>query len=213
MALTLGTNCGFVTAHPSGDPGATAYNLDNMAQAMKLVAPANGTVTHIGFWQDHSPEAGNYEVDLYTHDAANDRPENQIAASGASTHTNATMWVSCAVNIPITSGATYWIAVQYDNTVTSCWCDRTEGTGIRTFYKNAATQLPASPWGATTAAEDQTVAFYALYTPTASFDSNTSLNIGDTWKTVASGSINIGDVWKTVTAVKMNVGDTWKTIY
>ena len=42
---------------------------------------------------------------------------------------------------------------------------------------------------------------------------NMKVNIGDSWKEVASISINIGDTWKTVSAVKQNIGDTWKTVF
>lgn len=42
---------------------------------------------------------------------------------------------------------------------------------------------------------------------------NISINIGDSWKTVAGMQINIGDSWKTVVAVKQNIGDVWKDVF
>jgi hypothetical protein len=51
MALTLGTNCGFVLAAPTADPGGDASVIDNAAWAMKVVAPAGAVkVTEIGWW-------------------------------------------------------------------------------------------------------------------------------------------------------------------
>jgi len=42
---------------------------------------------------------------------------------------------------------------------------------------------------------------------------NMQINIGDTWKAVASAQVNIGDAWKAVASAKVNIGDTWKTIF
>lgn len=44
--------------------------------------------------------------------------------------------------------------------------------------------------------------------------SYTSINIGDSWKTVSGTGVikvNIGDAWKSVTSSAINIGDAWKT--
>jgi len=55
----------------------------------------------------------------------------------------------------------------------------------------------------------------ALYVAWTEAVSVTTINIGDTWKTIswAGSKINIGDVWKTIIAVQVNIGDTWKVVY
>ena len=43
----------------------------------------------------------------------------------------------------------------------------------------------------------------------------TSINIGDTWKTVSGANVlqvNIGDTWKAVAGAQVNIADTWKPI-
>lgn len=42
---------------------------------------------------------------------------------------------------------------------------------------------------------------------------NMQINIGDTWKAVASMQVNVGDAWKAVKSAQINIGDTWKTIF
>lgn len=37
-----------------------------------------------------------------------------------------------------------------------------------------------------------------------------SVNIGGTWKNIASVSVNIGGAWKTATSMKCNIGGVWK---
>ena len=51
MALTLGTNCGFVTVAPTANPnGNQTQTVDNLAWAHAHTAPATGTVTEVGWW-------------------------------------------------------------------------------------------------------------------------------------------------------------------
>lgn len=38
------------------------------------------------------------------------------------------------------------------------------------------------------------------------------INIGDSWKAVASVQINIGDTWKPVSSAQINIGDAWKQV-
>lgn len=77
------------------------------------------------------------------------------------------------------------------------------------------TNAQEDPWTetASTSAFWGPYSIYATYTAEGGGGTNMQLNIGDTWKVVASAKINIGDTWKDVTAAKVNIGDTWKTIF
>ncbi|KKK72695.1 hypothetical protein LCGC14_2901290, partial [marine sediment metagenome] len=84
MALTPGTNCGFVTTAPSTDPGgASAQQGDDRTWGIKHTTPASiNTVTEIGWWSSASEEA-NFEVAIYTDDGGGvgSHPENIVGIS------------------------------------------------------------------------------------------------------------------------------------
>ena len=64
MALTIGTNCGFVESAPSGDPGVTAEDVDNVAVGFRDTSPVGATtITEIGWYCSVNPgSTGNFEV-------------------------------------------------------------------------------------------------------------------------------------------------------
>jgi len=51
------------------------------------------------------------------------------------------------------------------------------------------------------------------YTAAGPSGTNTQINIGDAWKSIAAMQINIGDTWKAVAGAQVNIGDDWKTIF
>jgi hypothetical protein len=137
MALAYGTNCGFVTTAPTADPGGSAIDQDAFTNALKDTAPVGAiTVTEIGWWCDNATEESNYEIGLYTHDAVNDRPGTLIAGHS---HTNAkgttSGWkVASGLNITITAGTIYWLAVQLDDTVKLVKSNKDVVTAFLFFY-------------------------------------------------------------------------------
>jgi len=208
MALVDGTNCGFVKVKPTADPDGTVIPQDSRTRAGKFTAPANGVVTEIGWWCDTASEDGNFEVGFYA-DNGNGAISLPAELLSGESRTNAkgttSGWKTSAVNIPITAGTIYWVAVQLDNLVTTTNTDSSAGAGRRTARTSQTTL--ADPFGTPSATNDELIAFYALYTPA------TRINIGDVWKDVSAIKINIGDVWKDVTSMKINIGDSWKTIF
>jgi len=107
----------------------------------------------------------------------------------------------------------YWLAVQIDNTtlITYAGMDTTGGTSA---FLLSQTTLP-SDWG-TQYKASYIYAIYAVWEEAAApAVPYTSINIGDTWKTISGTAvvkINIGDVWKNVSAMKINIGDSWKAV-
>ena len=207
MAVVIGTNAGFVTVAPSGDPSGTQMSIGNTMEALKDTSPADAAVvTEIGWWCNFATAEANYEVAIYDHDSGDDDPLNIV---GVKDDTNAkgtdVGWKRVTgLNIEISPSTIYWIAVQCD--VAASVTAYTAGG--RMAYKTSVFTLP-DPWDGTSELS-RIAAFYAVYTTAGT---NMQVNIGDTWKDVAAMQVNIGDTWKDVAGAQINIGDTWKTIF
>lgn len=166
MALSEGTNCGFVTDAPTSDPGETNLGADNVERAAKFTAPAGATaITEIGWWCDNSTEAANFQVGIYDHDATNNKPNNLLASSGDVAKGTTSGWKKATVNQAITAGTVYWLAFQLDDTATGTSGNYSALTGGRRTGKVGATSL-TNPWGdweSGYSADNSTIAVYAKY--------------------------------------------------
>ena len=167
MALVVGTNCGFVTARPTGDPGAGSNDqiMDNNVVAFKVVAPANSTVTEIGWYCYNATEAANFQVGLYTHSEGTGFPDTLVAAAAEEAKGTSAGWKYKAYSANITSGTTYWVAVQLDDTTTTTYTSYTTGESSAYWYAedNAETALP-DPWDTQDNFSNEIIfAIYALY--------------------------------------------------
>ena len=211
MALTPGTNCGFVTVAPTADPAASNTIIDAYAYAVKYTSPATAIkVTEIGWYCDNATEEANFEVGIYAHDAGDDEPG---AVIGSLSQTNAkgtgAGWKKVTVDITIEPNTIYWIAFQLDGTTTTTYLNYAAGSS-RFARKDDPQITLSSPWGNSSVNYDNyDVAIYAVWTA----GINMKINIGDAWKDVNSMKINIGGSWKDVTEIKQNIGDTWKTVF
>lgn len=165
MALTYGTNCGFVTTAPTADPGASsAQQIDDQIRAIKHTVPSNvNTVTEIGFFQDDATsEEANFEVGIYTHNAGDNNPEALVAGtSRTNAKGTATGWkVVTGLSIAVTADTVFWIAVQVDDTPTITLV--ASGTAAGKYdLKNAQTTL-IDPFGASTSTIAEAIGIYAL---------------------------------------------------
>jgi len=161
MALILGTNCGFVTEAPVGDPGGTGTTRDGYAGAMKVVTGAGVTkVTEIGWWSDNYSEETNFEVGLYSHDVGNDKPNARLYVDDTNAKGTAAGWKVVTVDWDVVAETTYWLAYQIDNTSTATKIDYKTTGGLRDSFLAAAT-LPAT-WGASNENADYLNAIYAV---------------------------------------------------
>jgi hypothetical protein len=212
MTLIKGTNCGFVTTAPTSDPSGTGNTaLDYEALALKVTSDASAAkVTAIGWWCDNNTEEANFEVAIYSHDAANDRPGNIIGSSTTNAKGTTSGWKNVTgLSITISPSTTYWIAVQLDDTTTTTSTDYQTATE-RKLIKATLTLL--DPWGSGSTVYTSLGAIYAVW-EAAPITPGIKVNIGDVFKDVTAVSINIGDTWKTVTKGEVNIGDVWKTFY
>ena len=112
-ALVVGTNAGFVTTRPSGDPqgtGSTDKQLDSVASKDTTPASVN-KITEIGVWVN-SFTAGNIEVGLYSSDGG-DEPVNLLHSDSFAASATDNEWKYMTVDFDIDSSTTYWIAVYF----------------------------------------------------------------------------------------------------
>ena len=122
MALIIGTNCGFVTLEPSGDPeGSTNAIIDYNARATKFTSPAGATkITKVGWYCDNATEEANFEIGIYSADGEVVPGEAGTRLYVTSTNAKGTDagWKSATVDWNISPETDYWIAVYLDNTAT-----------------------------------------------------------------------------------------------
>ena len=161
--IVLGVSAGFVATAPTADPGGSNNTVDFQSTAVQHDAPSTSTVTEIGWYCDNASQAANYEVGIYDDDAG--KPNNLLGSSTVNAKGTDAGWkVATGLNISITSGVTYHIVFQLDNTssVTSGNVKSFLGDGwdVSTTNKNTL----ADPWGTSTNSDsDGLYAVYALY--------------------------------------------------
>ncbi len=161
-AVVIGTNAGFVTVAPTGDPAASTGTVDNSANAQKDIAPTGAVrVTEIGWWADTATEAANFEVGIYTDEGAQE-PENLLSGESRTNAKGTTIgWKRVTgLDISITAGTAYWITFQLDNTATATKTSF-QSSSERGAYKPSST-LPSS-WGTSTNTYTGTESIYAVW--------------------------------------------------
>jgi len=213
MVLTKGTNCGFVTSSPSADPTDTASIIDTKSYGIKDSPSSSGNVTEIGWYCDNATQAADFQVGIYEHDAGSDVPGAAISIDTSGAKGTTAGWKKVTgLSIAVTSGTTYWICVQVDNTVTQTNMNlNLTSSGNRYSWMNSQTEL-ADPWSSDGAQDNRIIGIYAKV-EAAGGGTNMQTNIGDDWKSIAAMQINIGDAWKSVAGAQINIGDNWKTIF
>ncbi len=164
-AIVEGTNAGFVTVAPTADPAADNYPVDNQNRAQKFTSPAQGiTVTEIGWYSSVTSEVADFDVAIYTHDVANNYPEDVVGSITVNTAKGTTEgWKRASgLNIPLEANTIYWIAVSLTNTATTTRIDRAASAGDRIAGRSSSPDL-ADPWVDSWNVANQILALYALY--------------------------------------------------
>ena len=164
MAVVVGTNAGFVTTAPTGDPAASGRNTDTKATAFKDTSPTgDNVVTEIGWYTGTATEETNFEVGIYDHDAGNDIPLNLLSGESRTNAKGTTAgWKRVTgLSIPITAETIYWLAIQVDDTATTTQVDRTFTSGKKTVERASMTTL-LDPWGVEGTINTFVFAIYAV---------------------------------------------------
>lgn len=168
MALTRGTNCGFVSSAPVANPNtADELNFDDFALAFKDVSPVGtNKIVEIGWWCDNATQEANYEVGIYTHNAGDDEPEAVVGAISTTNAkgTDAGWKIVTGLDITISAETTYFLAVQLDDTATTTNTDEqtSGGSPNDTQRKTSQSSLP-DPWGTTDLNRTKLMGIYAVY--------------------------------------------------
>jgi hypothetical protein len=171
MALTLGTNCGFVSAAPgdTDDPGASASDMGGRAWAGMFVSPAGSyQITTMGWYQAKTNNTAQpYEIGVYSHDGVNGKPNARLSQyTGNSTAANTTKWykyTGLTYALPA-DATTLWFAVQVD-TADTTYIDKATsvaGADASVMYTPAVESLPAT-WSSNADYPGYLMAIYALY--------------------------------------------------
>lgn len=212
MGLVIGTNCGFVTVAPTDDPGLTTFIIESYAAANKHIAPTGAIkVTEIGWWCETIGPNANSDVGIYDHNSGDNNPENLLGSATISTGTETGWKRATGLNIPITAGNTYWIAIQCDNVGNGISVDFSNDGVTKLDYKGSGETALTDPWGVTGGTITYLQAAYAVYEVAAG--TNMQINVGDVMKDIAAVQVNVGDVWKDIATASINIGDVWKTIF
>jgi len=163
-AVVKGVSSGFVTSAPSADPAGIAGKIDTRAFALKAVAPAGAAkVVEIGWWCDTATEEANFEVAIYDHNVGDNNPEAIVGWDQTNAKGTTAGWKKVTgLDIPITAGNTYWIAVQLDDTATQTNYNYTNDAGEKEDMKTTQTTL-IDPWGVSPYTYGELTGFYAVW--------------------------------------------------
>lgn len=166
MAVTIGTNAGFVTVAPTADPAGNNGSMDNGARVTKDTSPATAAkVTEIGWWCDNATEAANFEVGIYAADGAVVPGEAGTLLHVSRTNAKGTTsgWKRVTgLDWAISPNTVYWIGVQLDNTATLTNNNNALTGGQGHDNLSGATTLP-DPFGGGAFPADVTGAYYAVW--------------------------------------------------
>jgi len=187
-ALVEGTNIGFVTTAPTSNPSATAAGFDGRSGAIKVTAPAGATkVVEIGWYSSHNSGAGDFEVGIYDNDAVNTEPEDLLAGVSRNNPKGTTEgWKKATgLNIAITGGDIYWIAVNADATSSGTQMDYTfsgiTGVNRNLIYNGAGAATLIANWGTSGSKNSNSAyAMYAVYEEGSS-DTCTCPGLNEDW--------------------------------
>ena len=213
MTLVLGTNCGFVTVAPTGDPLASSFKIDTRSFVLKHTSPSTAVkITEIGWYDDTAgTEEANFEVGLYDSDGADGIAGTRLFVDATNAKGTSGGWHAVTgLDWTITGDHIYWIGVQLDDTATQTdtYIATTGGEGLDL---KTDTTLPDPYGGGALAGADDVAAIYAVWEAAAG-GTATQINIADAWKSIAGMQINIGDSWKAVASAQINIGDAWKAV-
>ena len=161
MALTLGTNAGFVTVAPTADPSDGLSNFDTEAKALKDTSPATAIkITEIGWFCENATEETNFEVGIYAADGGSGAAGTLLFSDITNAKGTDAGWKTVTVDWAISSSTTYWIAIQIDNTATAT---EVGSSSVSTSARDnkAASTLP-DPFNSGAFTADQAYSIYAL---------------------------------------------------
>lgn len=137
---------------------------------VKITMPEDGTADSISVYvYDSDDSSRELEVAIYSHDAAQDLPEDQLTVeTGTVPSTNSSRWeiISLSENISLTSGTVYWISVRIAEAPGDewdVWFDKESGREARNYH-SSPTSFP-DPHPDSADYTEPPISMYLTYTP------------------------------------------------
>lgn len=163
MAVTLGTNSGFVTEAPVDDPlSSSRSQIDNNKIATYDTSPELAElITEIGWWCDTATEEADFQVALYSNNSG--APYTRLYYSTASAKGTSDGWkVIDGLNWEITASTGYWIVVSCADTSSTTYVDwySSGGSGVYSTYGSPSL---TNPWQYGSGDADAKAAIYAVW--------------------------------------------------
>ncbi len=162
MALTLGTNVGFVTVAPTADPAGTNTTIDGSSVVVKHTTPAGARkITQIGWYRGAGTNTANFEVALYADTAGAAGARLFVDNTNSS---NAGGWITVAVDWNVSPSTSYWLGLQMDAHSGTSSVDSATPGGAGTDVLTSQTTLNDPYGGGAVADADGMYAIYGLVT-------------------------------------------------
>jgi hypothetical protein len=184
MALTQGTNCGFVSSAPSADPDGTAVTSDGSSFVHKHTSPNVAgviTITEIGWYKSSGTTSSNTQVGLYADESAVAGTRLQVTSDAAS-GTSAGWKVFSGLSWVVQPNTAYWLGVQQDAHSGTSQIDSASSGGAGIDTRTSQTALTNPYGGGAVSDADGMYAIYALYTvnyyPTSALNTPTDTATG-----------------------------------
>lgn len=182
MALALGTNVGFVTTAPTGDPAGTDTTIDGSSVVVKDTSPAGAIrITEIGWYRGSGTNTANFEVALYSDDGT--AAATRIFVDNTNSSAVGPGWITTTVDWPISASTAYWLGLQMDAHTGSSTVDTATSGGSGTDVRTSQTTLNDPYGGGAVADADGMYAIYALVQTSPSTSLNTPADASSTTDT------------------------------
>ena len=164
MAITLGTNSGFVKISPTTDPKGTAFSIDNVAMALIDTTPIGNftyRINEIGWWNGNNNQDVNFEVGIYADSGGS--PGDLLYVDRTNAKGVDIGWIkSTPLNFDLEGNTLYWITVQLDDTTNPTSTDR-ELSGGNGWKSDVLVSTMPEPFVVGSLDSDGKMSIYARY--------------------------------------------------
>jgi hypothetical protein len=152
MAVTIGTNSGFVTTAPTSTETGPGIGVDNAQTSTHDTSPSGDNhITEIGWFCEQATQAANFEVGLYADDGGG--PGELLFSDTVNAKGTDSGWKTVTgLDWGIDASTEYWIAVQLDDTATTTATIHSTTGGTGEEQKTGVTTL-SDPFGTPTTTE------------------------------------------------------------
>lgn len=139
MAVSLGSNAGFVLSRPTSDPLGTNSKADEWANVTKDISPSrNYKIVEMGWYCDNATADANFQLGLYDSLGVGDSAGSLLFSSETNKGTSAGWKTISSLNYQITPLTYYWLGMQLDATATPTNMNEATSGGYGYDYKSGS---------------------------------------------------------------------------